>query len=145
MRVNSGVHAETHDFLATAHEDQKFGFTLEEAAGGRRAHPRAADRCSSPGLHCHIGSQIFGTAGFQESAARLVELHAALLEGGEIPVLNLGGGFGIAYTSVDDPTPIEALASGIVDGGRPRVRGARHPDAEPRVRARAARSSARPA
>ena len=32
LRVNSGVHAETHDFLATAHEDQKFGFTLEDAA-----------------------------------------------------------------------------------------------------------------
>jgi diaminopimelate decarboxylase len=67
------------------------------------------------GLHCHIGSQIFGTAGFRESAARLVELHALLLEGGEIPLLNLGGGFGIAYTSADDPTPIEELAAGIVD------------------------------
>ncbi len=40
LRVNSGVHAETHDFLATAHEDQKFGFTLEDAPGGRRTHPR---------------------------------------------------------------------------------------------------------
>jgi diaminopimelate decarboxylase len=114
VRVNSGVHAETHDFLATAHEDQKFGFTLEEAPAVV-ARIRENRSLVFAGLHCHIGSQIFGTAGFQESAARIVALHATLLEGGDIPVLNLGGGFGIAYTSADDPTPIEDLAAGIVD------------------------------
>jgi len=114
VRVNSGVHAETHDFLATAHEDQKFGFTLQDAVTAV-ARIRELDTLAFVGLHCHIGSQIFGTAGFQESAARVVELHAALLAGGDIPVLNLGGGFGIAYTAADDPTPIEELAVGIVD------------------------------
>ncbi len=114
LRVNSGVHAETHDFLATAHEDQKFGFTLADAPAAV-ARIRELDGLEFVGLHCHIGSQIFGTAGFEESAARLVELHAELRRGGELPVLNLGGGFGIAYTSVDDPTPIEALAAGIVE------------------------------
>jgi diaminopimelate decarboxylase len=112
------VHAETHDFLATAHEDQKFGFTLDEAPEVV-ARIRELDGLAFVGLHCHIGSQIFGTAGFRESAARIVELHAALLAalgpGGDIPVLNLGGGFGIAYTAADDPTPIEQLAAGIVD------------------------------
>ncbi|WP_439591425.1 diaminopimelate decarboxylase [Microbacterium sp.] len=111
LRVNSGVHAETHDFLATAHEDQKFGFTLQDAPA-IAARVRAASGLQLVGLHCHIGSQIFGTAGFRESAARLVEVHAAI---GDLPVLNLGGGFGIAYTSADDPTPIEELAAGIVD------------------------------
>ncbi|GAA5039421.1 diaminopimelate decarboxylase [Microbacterium fluvii] len=114
VRVNSGVHAETHDFLATAHEDQKFGFTLDEARVVV-ARIREVPSLRFVGLHCHIGSQIFGVAGFAESAARVVDLHAELLAGGEIPVLNLGGGFGIAYTSVDDPTPIEQLAVGIVD------------------------------
>lgn len=114
LRVNSGVHAETHDFLATAHEDQKFGFTLEDAPAAV-ARIRELDGLAFVGLHCHIGSQIFGTAGFRESAARVVDLHADLLDGGDIPVLNLGGGFGIAYTSVDDPTPIEELAQGIAD------------------------------
>ncbi|MCC2033519.1 diaminopimelate decarboxylase [Microbacterium allomyrinae] len=114
LRVNSGVHAETHDFLATAHEDQKFGFTLTDAPAAV-ARIRELSGLEFVGLHCHIGSQIFGTAGFEESAARLVELHAQLREGGELPVLNLGGGFGIAYTSVDDPTPIEQLALGIAD------------------------------
>ncbi|MBU4465910.1 MAG: diaminopimelate decarboxylase [Actinobacteria bacterium] len=113
VRVNSGVHAETHDFLATAHEDQKFGFPLSRAEEVV-ARIRTLPSLEFGGLHCHIGSQIFGTAGFLESAARLVEVHARLSASGEVRVLNLGGGFGIAYTSTDDPTPIEELAAGIV-------------------------------
>ncbi|SDQ82479.1 diaminopimelate decarboxylase [Microbacterium sp. cf332] len=113
VRVNSGVHAETHDFLATAHEDQKFGFALTDAESVV-ARIRELPSLRFIGLHCHIGSQIFGTAGFAESASRLVSVHARLLADGEVPVMNLGGGFGIAYTSVDDPTPIEELADGIV-------------------------------
>jgi diaminopimelate decarboxylase len=113
VRVISGVHAETHDFLATAHEDQKFGFPLAEAEAAV-ARIREIRGLEFAGLHCHIGSQIFGVAGFRESAERVLELHAALLEGGPVPQLNLGGGFGIAYTRVDDPTPIETLAGEIV-------------------------------
>ena len=113
VRVISGVHAETHDFLATAHEDQKFGFPLPDAEQAV-ARIREIPGLEFVGLHCHIGSQIFGVAGFRESASRVLELHAALLEGGAVPQLNLGGGFGIAYTSVDDPTPIETLAGEIV-------------------------------
>ncbi|GGM47349.1 diaminopimelate decarboxylase [Microbacterium saperdae] len=113
VRVISGVHAETHDFLATAHEDQKFGFPLPEAEKAV-ARIREIPGLDFAGLHCHIGSQIFGVAGFRESASRVLELHATLLEGGPVPQLNLGGGFGIAYTRVDDPTPIEELAAEIV-------------------------------
>ncbi|GAA1689866.1 diaminopimelate decarboxylase [Microbacterium sediminicola] len=114
IRVNSGVHAETHDFLATAHEDQKFGFTLTGAVAAA-ARIREVAALELVGLHCHIGSQIFGTAGFAESASRIVALYSDLLSGGELEVVNLGGGFGIAYTSADTPTPIEQLADGIVD------------------------------
>ncbi|MEU4016154.1 diaminopimelate decarboxylase [Microbacterium sp. NPDC028030] len=113
VRVVSGVHAETHDFLATAHEDQKFGFPLREAEAAV-ARIREIPGLVFAGLHCHIGSQIFGVAGFRESASRVLDLHAALLAHGPVPQLNLGGGFGIAYTRVDDPTPIEELAGAIV-------------------------------
>jgi diaminopimelate decarboxylase len=113
VRVNSGVHAETHSFLATAHEDQKFGFALGDAPAAV-ARIRDIPGLRFGGLHCHIGSQIFGVAGFRESAARLIALHAALLDGGDVPLLNLGGGFGIAYTEVDEPTEIDVLAAAIV-------------------------------
>ena len=114
LRVNSGVHAHTHAFLATAHEDQKFGIALGDAADAVariRSHPGL----DFIGLHCHIGSQIFGSDGFAESAARLLAVHAELLAGGPVPELNLGGGFGIAYTTSDDPSPIGELADRIAD------------------------------
>jgi diaminopimelate decarboxylase len=114
LRVNSGVHAHTHAFLATAHEDQKFGIALGDAADAVariRSHPGL----DFIGLHCHIGSQIFGSDGFAESAARLLAVHAELLAAGPVPELNLGGGFGIAYTTSDDPSPIADLAGRIAD------------------------------
>ena len=113
LRVNSGVHAHTHEFLATAHEDQKFGISIAEApavVAQIRSHPSL----KFVGLHCHIGSQIFGTAAFAESAARLLELHASLSEDVAVPELNLGGGFGIAYTSADTPASIDDIASGMM-------------------------------
>jgi len=109
LRTNTGVHAHTHEFLATAREDQKFGVPLSEVAGHVK-RIRALPSLEFLGLHSHIGSQIFEVSGFVEAIARLIEVHAGLLEGGPVPQLNLGGGFGIAYTSVDDVVPIEEMA-----------------------------------
>ena len=109
LRINSGVHASTHEYLATAREDQKFGIPLADAPDVV-ARIRAHDSLRFLGLHSHIGSQIFETDGFAEAARRLLAVHAALLEGGDVPELNLGGGFGIAYTSADVVTPIERIA-----------------------------------
>ncbi|MFT4231696.1 MAG: diaminopimelate decarboxylase [Leucobacter sp.] len=118
LRVNSGVHASTHDFLATSHEDQKFGQPLGEA-------PRlvaailASDSLDFVGLHCHIGSQIFAADGFRESARRLLGAYPELerLAGAPIPELNLGGGFGIAYTSAqaDEAPEIGRIARELAD------------------------------
>jgi len=110
LRINSGVHASTHEYLATAREDQKFGIPLADAVAtvaAIRSHPSLRFL----GLHSHIGSQIFESAGFAEAARRLLLVHAELLAGGEVPELNLGGGFGIAYTSADDVTPIGEIAA----------------------------------
>jgi diaminopimelate decarboxylase len=114
LRINSGVHASTHEYLATAREDQKFGIPASDAAAAVAAI-RSHASLRFLGLHSHIGSQIFDSAGFAEAARRLLALHAELLDGGEIPELNLGGGFGIAYTSVDEVTPIEQLAHELAD------------------------------
>ncbi|GAA3597163.1 diaminopimelate decarboxylase [Klugiella xanthotipulae] len=114
LRVNSGVHASTHEFLATAHEDQKFGLPITGAPAAVAAI-RSHGSLRFLGLHCHIGSQIFAPEGFAESAARLLTLHRDLLTGGPVPELNLGGGFGIAYLESDDPPAIADLANQIAD------------------------------
>ncbi|GAA3747883.1 diaminopimelate decarboxylase [Leifsonia bigeumensis] len=114
LRVNTGVHAHTHEYLATAREDQKFGVPLGEVAG-HVARIRSLESLEFLGLHSHIGSQIFDVSGFVEAIGRLLAVHAMLLEGGPVPELNIGGGFGIAYTSVDRVTPIELMAEQLAE------------------------------
>jgi diaminopimelate decarboxylase len=116
VRVTVGVEAHTHEFIATAHEDQKFGFSL----GSGRAFEAAAqilreDVLELAGLHSHIGSQIFDTSGFEVSARRVLGLQDAIRTElrVELPEVDLGGGFGIAYTSQDDPSTAGDLAGRI--------------------------------
>ena len=113
LRVNTGVHAHTHEYLATASEDQKFGVPITEVES-LVAKIREHNHLKFLGLHAHIGSQIFSPDGFVESANRLLELHARLLSDGDVPELNLGGGFGIAYTQADKPLAIKEMAERIV-------------------------------
>jgi diaminopimelate decarboxylase len=110
LRVNSGVHAHTHEYLATAREDQKFGIPLADV-DAVVAQIRSHASLEFLGLHSHIGSQIFEADGFAEAASRLFDAHARLLAGGPVPELNLGGGFGIAYTSADEALPTDVLAT----------------------------------
>ena len=114
LRVNSGVHAHTHEYLATAREDQKFGIPLADVAPLVQ-RIRALPSLAFLGLHSHIGSQIFEADGFAEAARRLFDVHALLLETGPVPELNLGGGFGIAYNSSDEALPVDVLAHRLAD------------------------------
>ncbi len=113
LRVNTGVHANTHDFLATAREDQKFGIALADVPE-LVAKIRSHSHLKFLGLHQHIGSQIFNVEGFIESTKRLLAVHAELLNGGEIPEINLGGGFGVAYKPGDNAPGIQYFADAIV-------------------------------
>jgi diaminopimelate decarboxylase len=112
LRVNSGVHAHTHEYLATAREDQKFGIAISDVPD-LVAKIRSHSHLRFLGLHSHIGSQIFVVDGFIAAAERLLDLHAELLRGGEVPELNLGGGFGISYTQSDRPMDIAQMADRI--------------------------------
>jgi diaminopimelate decarboxylase len=119
VRVTVGVEAHTHEFIATAHEDQKFGFSLasgDAAEAVRRVlkHPAL----ELVGLHSHIGSQILDAAGFELAARRMVGLYAAILaEHGvvNLPLLDLGGGVGIAYVPGDDPLDVPTYAGQLRD------------------------------
>jgi diaminopimelate decarboxylase len=116
VRVTVGVEAHTHEYIATAHEDQKFGFSLAGGDASAAIERILADGVLElRGLHSHIGSQIFDTDGFELSARRVLGLAAKIRDahGITMPELDLGGGFGIAYTSRDDPKEPAELADSL--------------------------------
>lgn len=117
VRVTPGVDAHTHEFIATSHEDQKFGFSL--AAGDAWRAVVAAHNASSldlQGIHCHVGSQVFDADGFTLAANRLLELFARVHQelGLQLPVLDLGGGYGVPYLADDSELNIAGIAADLL-------------------------------
>jgi diaminopimelate decarboxylase len=116
VRVTTGVEAHTHEFVATAHDDQKFGFSLSSGAADEAVRRiLACPGLELAGLHSHIGSQIFDTDGFEMAARRVLGLAVRIRDehGIEISELNLGGGLGIAYTAGDDPADVKITAQNL--------------------------------
>ncbi|MGC4173870.1 diaminopimelate decarboxylase [Demequina sp.] len=116
VRVTTGVHAGGHEYIATSHEDQKFGLSLATGAAFE-----ALTAChDAPGLellgiHTHIGSQILSVEAFRESAERMLGLRAAFsaYAGVDLPEVDLGGGYAIAYTEDAEGLPIAKAAREI--------------------------------
>jgi diaminopimelate decarboxylase len=118
VRVTAGIKAHTHEFVATAHEDQKFGFSLTAGDADEAVRRIVKDEnLHLVGLHSHIGSQIFDNKGFEIAATRLAELALRIAKehNVQIEMLNLGGGMGIAYIDSDAPLAIEQMSSELVD------------------------------
>ncbi|CDQ19441.1 diaminopimelate decarboxylase [Halobacillus karajensis] len=118
LRVTPGIEAHTHDYILTGQEDSKFGFDLTSGQA-EEAFMKVQDDSNirMSGLHCHIGSQIFETSGFEMAARKLFKT----LEGWrerfdyEASVLNLGGGFGIQYTKDDEPLELDQYAYALIN------------------------------
>ncbi|GAB3076432.1 diaminopimelate decarboxylase [Corynebacterium aquatimens] len=117
IRVKPGVEAHTHEFIATSHEDQKFGLSLASGSAFRAAETaRNASNVRLSGLHCHVGSQVFDAEGFKLAAARVLGLYARIYNelGLELGYLDLGGGYGIAYTDEEQPLDVDAVAKDLL-------------------------------
>jgi diaminopimelate decarboxylase len=100
IRLTPGIQAHTHESISTAHEDVKFGFSISSGAAWAAVEKiREYPELELRGVHCHIGSQIFGTEAFEIAADRLLGFMAKYRDafGTELPELDLGGGYGIAY------------------------------------------------
>ncbi len=117
IRVTPGVEAHTHDYILTGQADSKFGFDLHNGqAEAALKQALASEKLNVLGVHCHIGSQIFETTGFVLAAHKIFTKLGEWKETLEfVPsVANLGGGFGIRYTSEDDPIPMSTYVEQIV-------------------------------
>src|SRR5450756_2001415 len=118
LRITTGVHAGGHEFIATAHEDQKFGVAI--AGGQALAALRAIlarPELELVGIHCHIGSQIREVAAFEATARRMLELRAELAAstGVLVPEVDLGGGYGISYLPGERALPIGVAARALAE------------------------------
>ena len=112
LRITPGVHAHTHEFIATGQDDSKFGFNLGNGDAMRAVE--RADRSSSMvlvGLHCHIGSNVFAAANFGKAAEVMANFAVPL----DLPELVLGGGLGVAYTTGEEAPTITQWGSVLLD------------------------------
>ena len=111
-RITPGVHAHTHEFIATGQDDSKFGFNL----GNGDAH-RAVDRMRRSlsvqleGVHCHIGSNVFEAGNFAKAA----EVMAAFAMPLDLPELVLGGGLGVPYVQGEEAPSISQWGNVLLD------------------------------
>ena len=113
LRLTPGIEAHTHESIATAHEDVKFGFSIASgAAWSAILEVRKYPEIELRGFHSHIGSQILNMDSFEIAADRLIGLLAKFRNefSAQLPELDLGGGYGIAYL----PGDVELEASEVL-------------------------------
>jgi diaminopimelate decarboxylase len=103
LRVTPGIEPDTHEKIQTGQVDSKFGFQIDDL-------PRALESIRTlevRGLHAHIGSQIFDLDPLEQIAEVLGDL-------GDYPLLNLGGGLAIAYTSDQHPPEVDEYVEALL-------------------------------
>jgi diaminopimelate decarboxylase len=108
LRLTPGIEAHTHEKISTAHEDVKFGFSIASGAAWQAVLAVAEyPELELRGVHCHIGSQIFGSEAHEIATDRLLAFMAQYRDTykAQLPELDLGGGFGIAY--IDGEVTVE--------------------------------------
>ncbi len=103
LRVTPGVEAHTHEFIATGHDDSKFGFTVSTGLATKAVvQAKASDNVNLIGIHAHIGSQVFRVDSFARSLDVLADFAAPL----ELPELVVGGGLGVPYVAGEEAPTI---------------------------------------
>jgi len=117
LRIKPGVHADTHHYITTGHEDSKFGFIIKEDTA-KKAIKKVLEKENIvfKGLHMHIGSQIFDVKGYERSIEIMADFIKELnAEGIKVEDFDIGGGLGVVYVEGDDPMPIKDFVKTLVD------------------------------
>ncbi|WP_319543974.1 diaminopimelate decarboxylase [uncultured Pseudodesulfovibrio sp.] len=107
FRVNPDVDPQTHPYISTGMQKNKFGLDIENSLA---AYKLAAEmkNVEPVGMDCHIGSQLTKLDPFLEALDKLLNFNETLKGFGiNIKYLDLGGGLGISYDEEEPPHPSE--------------------------------------
>ncbi len=101
LRINPNVESNTHSYITTGIQENKFGiqmWELEEVL----SVASELESINLEGLHFHIGSQITDLDVFANLCHKVNEINDRLIDAGfQARMLNLGGGLGIDYNNPD--------------------------------------------
>ena len=118
FRIKPGIDAHTHDFVKTGQIDSKFGVALETGeALDIIKKALKTDNINYCGIHCHIASQVFEVIPFVEAAEVMMDFIKVIKDetGADTKELNLGGGFGVAYSDEDTPVAYDKYMEAVSD------------------------------
>ena len=123
LRVTPGIDPHTFEAVSTGQVDSKFGLPIETGqALAFAARALEQGHIDLRGLHAHVGSQVFDSQVFYDTADIMLRFMAELREklGFTAVMLNLGGGYGVRYTEADPTVDIAgelARVAGHVKAG----------------------------
>ena len=117
LRITPGIDCHTHEYIQTGHLDSKFGFDLTQIDEAVSLILSKYPKISIRGLHAHIGSQIFDSAGYVDEAKILVSELVRINKKYNLSMdeLNLGGGLGVKYTENDTPPDVKDIAEIVIN------------------------------
>ena len=120
LRLAPSIDPHTHRFLATGVAESKFGLPYDQALDAARCVVAHAPRLQLVGLHVHIGSQIFELDPYRDTVNIVLDFARELQNavGFELQELDLGGGWGVAYTDEQDALSVDQVAKEITDAIR---------------------------
>lgn len=101
FRINPNVNANTHKYITTGLEENKFGINLWELEEVVK-RTQQLKNIKIVGIHFHIGSQITDLSAFKTLCLRVNEIQNWFISH-NIPlnIINVGGGLGVDYHDPD--------------------------------------------
>lgn len=118
VRLSPGIDPHTHAKISTGSVDSKFGTAIETGQAEEFIAYILKDKNTELcGYHCHVGSQIFESEPFCDAADIMMQFSADIGRkyGFYAKTINLGGGFGVAYTEKDPIINYEEKIAEVAD------------------------------
>ncbi|MBI5030752.1 MAG: diaminopimelate decarboxylase [Chloroflexi bacterium] len=125
LRLAPAIDPHTHRYMATGIAESKFGLSMASGDAMQAAHRVAqlAPRLELVGLHVHIGSQVFELEPYRDAITALTDFAQELNStmGFELQELDLGGGWGVAYTDEQETLTADMVAETIITAVKSQV------------------------